>query len=97
MTFFIKSGNTFTVHAADAIDLKNKLPAGIYTLDFSMKLGLFLTTTPDFQVPTKVYGNTTRNSERIWKTFQARGKSTGVLLSGEKGSGKTLLAKDVAN
>ena len=51
--------------------------------------------TEDFELPAKLYGDTTRNADRIMNSFWQRGKSTGVMLVGEKGSGKTLLSKHI--
>ena len=39
---------------------------------------------------------TERQAERILRTFLARSGSTGVLLAGEKGSGKTFLTKYIS-
>jgi len=44
----------------------------------------------------KVYGETNRVADRILRTFRNRDASTGVCLAGEKGSGKTLLAKRIS-
>jgi len=49
-----------------------------------------------FTLPDKIYGNLTKRADRIRETFLDRDNSTGVLLLGEKGSGKTLLGKQVA-
>ena len=47
---------------------------------------------------TKIYGDTKKLANRILRTYLDRGdtKSTGVLLAGEKGSGKTFLAKYIS-
>ena len=42
-----------------------------------------------------MYGDTLRNTDRIINSFWNREKSTGVMLVGEKGSGKTLLSKNI--
>jgi energy-coupling factor transporter ATP-binding protein EcfA2 len=44
-------------------------------------------------IPCKVYGDTASTAKRILNTYLDRTVSTGVLLVGEKGSGKTMLAK----
>jgi hypothetical protein len=43
-----------------------------------------------------MYGDTLRHTERILSTYWQRDKSTGVALVGEKGSGKTLLSKNIS-
>jgi SpoVK/Ycf46/Vps4 family AAA+-type ATPase len=43
-----------------------------------------------------MYGNTLRHTDRIINSFWKRPQQTGVLLNGEKGSGKTLLAKNIS-
>jgi hypothetical protein len=43
-----------------------------------------------------LYGDTTRHTQRIINTFFDRPAQTGVMLNGEKGSGKTLLAKNIS-
>eukprot|EP00985_Skeletonema_marinoi_P011179 scaffold5297_cov108-Skeletonema_marinoi.AAC.7 len=47
----------------------------------------------DYQINGKIYGDLVKKSDRILNTFLDQPKSTGTLLVGEKGSGKTLLAK----
>jgi hypothetical protein len=41
----------------------------------------------------KIYGDTIKSVTRVMASFDDRPASTGVLLTGEKGSGKTLMAK----
>lgn len=53
----------------------------------------YLDTVEDFAPAGKVYGDTMQKAERILNTFHSRPSGTGVLLVGEKGSGKTLLAR----
>ncbi len=48
-----------------------------------------------FKSPKDIYGDIPKHSSRIINTFLNREVSTGVLLAGEKGSGKSLLAKKV--
>lgn len=71
------------------------LPGGIYLIGFSMDSGFYLETLPNFELPKKLYGDIEKKADRILATFDDRPKTTGVLLSGEKGSGKTLLTKTI--
>lgn len=96
MSIFIKSGNTFSVHPDDQIDSRPVLPVGTYTVMFHPERGYYLETTPDLEIGFKVYGDSEELSDRILNTYHERKSNTGVLLSGEKGSGKTLLAKMVS-
>ena len=62
-------------------------------MNYDEKKGFFLETMNDYQINGKIYGDLVKKSDRILNTFLDQPKSTGTLLVGEKGSGKTLLAK----
>lgn len=72
-----------------------KLPAATYVLRVSLE-GYYLELTDDFELPSKLYGTLDKKADRILNTFETRPGTTGVLLCGEKGSGKTLLTKLIA-
>lgn len=94
MTYFMRSGSRFNVSTKEAMDLHEQLPAGNYTVKFDkMSNCFYLEAIDNFEIKGKVYGDTRRNTDRILNTFDDRTASTGVMLTGEKGSGKTLLAK----
>lgn len=96
MSYFLKNGNTFRVADKDSMDIHAHLPAGNYVVKADQYGNLFLEQIDNFVRPSKVYGNCLKNTDRILRTFQSRDASTGVMLTGEKGSGKTLLAKNLA-
>ena len=94
MTYFLKIGNTYKVSKKEALDLKEKLPAGNYVIKKNEMTGeLYLEQIETFDIQGKIYGDTIKRAERILYAFNDRPASTGVMLTGEKGSGKTLLAK----
>lgn len=93
MTYFLKSGNTFYPKDEANLDVRNLLPVGTYTIKQDKFDNFFFEEIDPFSIEYKVYGDTLKNADRIIQTFQDRPKSTGVMLTGEKGSGKTLLAK----
>jgi hypothetical protein len=96
MTYFLRSGNTYRVTDEAALDLHEMLPAGNYIIKQDQFGNLFLEETDKFKPLTKYYGDCLKNSARIHRTFADRPSSTGVMLTGEKGSGKTLLAKELS-
>ncbi len=94
MTYFLKSGTRFNVSTKEAMDLHENLPAGTYTVKFDKMAGCFyLEQVEGFEIKGKIYGDTKRTASRVLNTFMDRTASTGIMLTGEKGSGKTLLAK----
>lgn len=96
MAYFLKSGTSFRVSSKEAMDLHEKLPAGNYTVAVDMMGNFYLEQIDSFEIPSKMYGNTLRHTDRIINSFWDRPQQTGVLLNGEKGSGKTLLAKNIS-
>jgi SpoVK/Ycf46/Vps4 family AAA+-type ATPase len=95
MAYYLRSGNTFRVSSKEAMDLHETLPPGNYVIKADQFENLFLEQIDSFALSGKIYGDCLRNTDRILSTFESRGTSTGVLLTGEKGSGKTLLAKNI--
>lgn len=96
MSYFIRNGNIYRVIDDEAVDLQTQLPIGNYIVQFHKQMGYYLEKTDDFEMPAKLYGNTMSLSKRILDTFKDRPFQTGVWLNGEKGSGKTLLARTIA-
>jgi hypothetical protein len=96
MSYFLRNGNTFRVSSEDAMDLHKALPPGNYTVQEDQFQNIFLEMVDAFTPIKRLYGKTTRHAERIINTFNDRDSSTGVMLNGEKGSGKTLLAKTIS-
>ena len=93
---FLKSGNTFRVTSKEELNLHDTLPVGTYVVKFnSMQGHFYLERIDDFTLPSKLYGDTNRHAERILNTFLDRPAGTGVILNGEKGSGKTLLLRQM--
>ena len=97
MTYYIKRGANFHVTGENNFDIRTLLPVGNYTVNQNEMTGeYYLSEIAEFSVKGKRYGHTDQHVDRILSTFADRSASTGVLLAGEKGSGKSLLAKSVA-
>lgn len=95
-SYYSKAGdNVFVVGSADSIT--NELEALTYVVKFNPQNGQFyLQVTPDMELPEKIYGGLDNRADRIMNTYFDRPNNTGVLLQGEKGSGKTLLIKQLS-
>ena len=87
----------FHVSRKDSMDLTETLPVGNYVVCLDSMNGIFyLEKVEDFSPMGKIYGDVNTRADRILSTFNSRSKSTGVLLVGKKGSGKTLLARQIS-
>jgi hypothetical protein len=109
-TYYLKRGDMFFVASQSALNLHTSLPVGSYTVGRHVGEYYLQEILPFDLTGQKLYGDTQRQAERILHTFRARGgdggignngpptssSSTGVLLAGQKGSGKTLLAKYIS-
>jgi len=97
MTYYLRRGNTYQVTSSAALDIHEELPVGTYTVKFDQLKGVyFLEMIDGFEIAHKLYGDTAAKADRILRTFDSRPNSTGVMLTGEQGSGKTLLAKKLS-
>lgn len=97
MTHYIKKGKRLHPRSKEALDLHDRLPVGTYTVGLDCDGNYFLEVMGSFEINHKLYGDTIRHSDRILRTFLDRKSAcTGVLLTGCKGSGKTLLAKMIS-
>jgi hypothetical protein len=96
MTSFVMKGTNFYPFAEANFNIHETLPPGNYTVKMDQNEALYLETIDPFSLSYKIYGDTVKNTDRIMRTFVSRPNSTGVMLAGEKGSGKTLLAKSLA-
>lgn len=96
MAVFLKKGNMFFPSDKKNLDVHEHLPVGNYVVKVDQNGVMFLEEIEQFKFSGKRYGNNIRHTERIFSTFKDRENSTGVLLAGQKGSGKSLLAKTLS-
>lgn len=74
------------------------LETAVYHLKESDKIGLYLTRFGDkFPIPKKIYGNDQELVTRILKSYNTLNQNQGILLTGHKGSGKTVTANMISN
>ena len=92
MANLINSGNSFSL--ADFTAIPTKLPNDVYNLVMDPRSGIYsLERTYPLQLPEKIYGNFERVCDRYIKAYHNTKRNLGVLLTGLKGNGKTILAK----
>ena len=97
-TVTLQNGSRYDIYQSQDISIHQYLPKGTYIVKYDKPASKFyLEQIDNFKLPAKIYGNDhERHATRIITTFMDRDLSTGVLLSGVKGSGKTLRAKQVS-
>lgn len=92
----VHSGNQFQIYG-DALKTYEKLPLGTYEINFDKMMGFFLTSHSELVVnEEKIYGSTPSKVEKVLRGFQAVDRNFGVILSGRKGIGKSLFARQLA-
>lgn len=97
MTHVIRSNGRTTFVSNQDLHISEQLEVGTYSVGFDqMTSTYFLSRVQDLTNPKRIYGDTLSQSTRIINTFLDRDKSTGIYLSGNKGAGKTLLARQIS-
>lgn len=70
-----------------------KLEAATYLICFNDRIGYHLKKVEPLKLPSKVYGDNPDLVEKVLKLFEDEvGRTSGVMLYGEKGTGKTMTA-----
>jgi len=93
MAKYFKDGNRIHVAPDNATHILDDLPPNVYTLRFNKFTGFYLELVDEFTIPNHIYGDVVKNVNKIIKTYSHKEGNVGVLLSGEKGSGKTMMLR----
>lgn len=91
----VNSGNTYTIYD-NSIQLLTSLPAQTYLVNFDKHSGFFLTKYMDITVSEKMYGVHNAKLTKVMAAFDSFERNLGVILSGDKGIGKSSFAKLLA-
>lgn len=92
----IETGTTYKVYGEDLVVLDN-LPAQTYKVGFSQFTGFFLEKQHDLEIKEdKIYGVHEEKANKVLNRFEKSRKNLGVILSGDKGIGKSLFARLLA-
>lgn len=96
MSKYVISGSEVKIFSNEALNVHDELPVGTYRVATSPQGEIYLDSIANFKLSNKIYGSHDKMKNRIINTFLSREDSTGILLSGLKGTGKTLLTKDIS-
>lgn len=92
----ISIGDTYRLYGS-SVQTHDELPAGTYIVRFSKMEGYSLEKVADMQVGSeKVYGNRDHKIDKIIRNYTTTDRSLGVMLSGDKGQGKSLFLRMLA-
>lgn len=91
----VESSNRMFLYGDD-MKAYDTIPAGTYDICFADRVGFFLSRRADMTVAEKVYGVQGTKVDKVINSFKSFGRNLGVILSGDKGIGKSLTAKMIA-
>jgi len=91
----VNTGTTYRIYADDLIT-SDMLPCKFYKVEFFPMSGWCLEETDEISVNEKIYGQLKDKRSKVIKSFKRSIKNFGVILSGDKGMGKSLFVKFLA-
>lgn len=92
----VVAGSRVQVYGEDVQTYK-LLPNGSYDVCFNKMTGFWLTPRHDLEAhENKIYGSHARKVDKVVRSFEASDRNFGIILSGQKGIGKSLFARLLA-
>lgn len=92
----VNSGSRYQIYGEDVKTYK-VLPIMSYDVNFNKMIGFYLTSRPDLVAnEEKIYGNHEAKVQKVMNSFDRTDRNFGIILSGQKGIGKSLFARILA-
>ena len=88
----IRIGERYSI-STDEVETYDLLPVKTYVVMHNDKDGFYLTAHTNIEVREKIYGVHNAKLTKVMAAFDSFERNLGVILSGEKGIGKSLFAK----
>ncbi|SHI70472.1 AAA family ATPase [Pseudobutyrivibrio xylanivorans] len=93
----ISTGSKFDIFPDD-LKTYEKLPADYYVVRFNKTEGFYLEKYYEFKMTeSKIYGVHVSKVEKVIKSYKEFNRNLGIILSGDKGIGKSLFARMIGN
>ncbi len=91
----VNTGSVYRIYD-NSVQTSDILPAQSYQVEFSPQAGFYLSKYDDITISEKIYGVHIEKVQKVLNSFELFKRNLGVILSGDKGIGKSLFAKLLA-
>lgn len=88
----VRIGEQYSI-VGSTVETYDLLPVQTYVTLYSKDEGFFLKEHPNIAVTEKIYGVHEKKAKKVLDSFEVFKRSLGVILSGDKGIGKSIFAK----